>query len=199
VASHQTRTEDQPILSDGVVWLTPWRDEDASAFGDFNLDPDHARWFDQPDPDPDPDRRRDHHADVIRRYHDEWMSGASLSFALRIVSDGGVIGAADLQPRPPATANIAYAVTAGHRGNGYATRAVRLLAEAGLTRFGFQRIELICDVENGASRRVADKAGFTLEGIRRGGGRYEYVPEFTGRPRDQALYSLITADLEHRA
>lgn len=183
------------MLKDGVVWLTPWRDDDDVAFGDFNLDPAHVRWFDQPPPDADKDQRRADHADVIRRYRDEWISGASLSFAVRLDEDGIAIGAADLHPRPPITATIAYAVTPEHRGKGYAPRAVRLLAEAGLSRFGFHRIELYCDVDNAPSRRVADKAGFVYEGIRRGSGWFENIPEFVGSPRDEAVYSLTTSDL----
>lgn len=185
----------QPTLSDGVVWLTPWQDDDDVALGDFNLDPAHARWFDQPTPDPDLEHRRQQHAEVIRRYREEWASGVSLSFALRTSEDGSAIGAADLQPRPPIGANIAYAVTREHRGRGYAPRAVRLLAEAGLTRFGFRRVELICDVDNAASRRVAEKAGFISEGVRRGSGWFQNIPELAGSPRDEVVYSLTTADL----
>ena len=133
----------QPALTDGVVWLTPWRPGDDVALGDFNLDPAHARWFDQPPPDPDPERRREHGAEVIRRWWSEWAEGTSLTFALRLSEDGPAIGEADLQPRPPITANIAYAVVPVERGNGYAGHAVRLLAEAGLKRFGFRRIELM--------------------------------------------------------
>ena len=185
----------QPALTDGVVWLTPWRPGDDVALGEFNLDPAHARWFDQPPPDPDPERRREHGAEVIRRWGSEWVEGTSLTFALRRTEDGPAIGEADLQPRPPITANIAYAVVPVERGNGYAGRAVRLLAEAGLTRFGFRRIELMCDTENAGSRRVAEKAGFTYEGVRRGSGWYEHATDFDGRPRDDALYSLTEADL----
>ena len=185
----------QPLLSDGVVWLTPWHERDDVALGDFNVDPAHARWFDQPSLDRDRERRRAQHADVIRRWHDEWASGASLTFALRLAKDGIAIGEADLKPRPPIAANIAYAVTPDHRGRGYAARAARLLAEAGLTRFGFHRIELVCDVDNAASRRVAEKAGFVAEGVRRGSGWFENVPELAGAPRDEAVYSLIRSDL----
>lgn len=185
----------QPILTDGTVWLTPWRDDDATALGDFNLDPEHARWFDQPPHDADPDRRREHHADVIRRWRAEWRDGVSLTFAIRLAPDGVAIGEADLQPRPPVTANIAYAVIPEHRRQGYATRAVRLLAIEGLGRFGFHRIELMCDVENAASRAVGERAGFTFEGIRRGSGWYEHVDEWRGVPRDDCLYSSIASDL----
>jgi [ribosomal protein S5]-alanine N-acetyltransferase len=186
-------------LSDGVIWLTPWRDDDATALGDFNLDASHARWFDQPPAEPDPDARRANHLDVIHRWREEWDTRASLTFALRNAADGEAIGEADLQPRPPVGANIAYAVTAPHRRKGYATRAVRLLADAGLTTFGFQRIELICDAENAASRGVAERAGFAFEGIRRGSAWYEHDQEFRGRPRDEAVFSRISSDVDQEA
>jgi RimJ/RimL family protein N-acetyltransferase len=185
----------QPTLADGVVWLTPWRDDDDVALGDFSLDLAHRRWFDKPPADPDPERRRAHGEEVVRRWRDEWVNGRSLTFAVRTQEDGIAIGEAFLDPRPPITATIGYAVVPERRGKGYAPRAVRLLAEAGLTRFGFHRIELMCDTANSASRRVAAKAGFTYEGIRRGSGWYENIPELAGVPRDDALYSLTTSDL----
>src|SRR4051812_31231327 len=49
---------EQPTLTDGVVWLTPFTDRDGPAIGDFNLDEEHRRWFDQPAPAEDRDARR---------------------------------------------------------------------------------------------------------------------------------------------
>lgn len=185
----------QPRLSDGVIELAPWRLDDASVLGSFDRDPEHMRWFDQPAPSQDPTARVAHEEGVIRRWWQEWTDGTSLTFVIR----GGdePVGEVDLQPRPPITANIAYAIAPQHRRRGYASRAVRLLAVEGLTRFGFHRIELIADVDNVVSRRVAERAGFTLEGVRRASGWYEHVPEFTGLPRDAVVYSLVTADLQH--
>lgn len=180
----------QPTLSDGVVWLTPWRLDDAVALGDFNLDPDHRRWFDQPEPSPDAAERRAHGEEVIHRWWREWVDGTSMTFALRLAEDALAVGEADLQPRPQLAANIAYAVVPAHRGNGYASRAIRLLAEEGLNRLGFSPIELSCDVGNTASARVAEKAGFTFERIRAGTAVYEEIEEWTGSPRDERVYSL---------
>jgi len=185
----------QPTLTDGVVLLTAWRADDDVARGDFELDPDIARWIDSPSADPDPARRRAQGADVIARWWREWADGTSLTFALRLAEHGDAIGEADLEPRSPITATVGYAVVPAFRGNGYAPRAVRLLAEAGLTRFGFRRIELTCDTENPASKRVAEKAGFASEGVRRGSGWYRHVPAFAGRPRDDAVYGLTELDL----
>ena len=183
----------QPLLSDGAIELAPWQLADASLLVAFAEDDEFRRWFDQPGP---PADRAEHVAKeqaVIRRWWREWTDGTSLTFVIR--AGGEAVGEADLQPRPPVTANIAYAVAPAHRRRGYAARAVRLLAVEGLTRFGFRRIELMADVDNVASRRVAEKAGFTYEGIRRGSGWYEHVPEWADVPRDDALYSLIARDL----
>jgi RimJ/RimL family protein N-acetyltransferase len=179
------------MLSDGVVWLTPWRLDDAVALGDFDIDADLRRWFDLPDPSRDPAVRRAHGDEVIHRWWREWADGTSQTFALRLMEDGPAIGEADLQPRPEQAANIAYAVVPAHRGNGYAARAIRLLGEAGLTRFGYRRIELSCDLGNAASARAAVKAGFMYEGIRFGTAVYEEIEEWRGTPRDETIFSLI--------
>jgi len=71
----------QPTLTDGVVWLTPFRREDVAAIGDFNLDDEHRRWFDQPPVSRDPDARRRHGQDVAERWRRVWDTGAELSFA----------------------------------------------------------------------------------------------------------------------
>jgi ribosomal-protein-alanine N-acetyltransferase len=183
----------QPFLSDGVIDLRPWTLDDATVLVAFDHDDKLKRWFDQPDPPNDPSEHMAKEHDVIRRWWREWGDGTSLTFVVR--TGGRPVGEVDLRPRSPITANIAYAVAPAHRRKGYATRAVRLLAVEGLTRFGFHRIELMADVDNVASRAVAGKAGFTYEGIRRASGWYEHVPEWIGTPRDDALYSLVEADL----
>jgi ribosomal-protein-alanine N-acetyltransferase len=63
-------------------------------------------------------------------------------------------------------AHIGYWIDQRYAGRGYTTRAVKLL-----TRFGFEvlklhRIEINLRPENEASKKVALKAGYTLEGAR---------------------------------
>lgn len=61
-------------------------------------------------------------------------------------------------------------------GRGYATAAVQLLTEYLFARLRINRVQLNIHPDNEASRRVATKAGFTLEGVMRGcwfhGGEY---------------------------
>jgi RimJ/RimL family protein N-acetyltransferase len=180
---------DQPTLTDGVVWLTPFTVADGVAIGDFNLDQDHRRWFDQPPVDPDPEARRRHGEEVAERWRRAWPTGQELAFAVRLAPDGEAIGMAELQPAPRGWADISYAIVPVHRRRGYAARAVRLLADGGLERFDFDRIELRCDVDNVASARTAERAGFTFERIDPDAGVFEHVPEWSdGVPRGERVY-----------
>lgn len=62
-------------------------------------------------------------------------------------------------------ANLGYWVRTSEVGLGIATAATLLVARFGLTELGLQRLEVIMSVENEASRRVAERAGATYEGI----------------------------------
>jgi RimJ/RimL family protein N-acetyltransferase len=180
---------EQPTLTDGVVWLTPFAVPDGVAIGDFNLDGDHRCWFDQPPVDPDPDARRRHGEDVVGRSRRAWTTGRELSFAVRLAPDSDAIGMAELQPATPGVADISYAIAPTWRRRGYAARAVRLLADAGLEQFGFDRIELRCDIENVASARTAERAGFVFERIDPDAGVFEHVAAWAGgAPRGERVY-----------
>jgi RimJ/RimL family protein N-acetyltransferase len=84
---------------------------------------------------------------------------------------------------------VAYAVVPAARGFGLAAEAVDGLAIALLLEHGFQRVELRVAPGNLASRRVAEKAGFTYEGLLRNAG---HLP--SGRV-DLEVWSLVAADL----
>jgi RimJ/RimL family protein N-acetyltransferase len=84
---------------------------------------------------------------------------------------------------------VAYAVAPAARGFGLAAEAVDGLAIALLLEHGFQRVELRVAPGNTASRRVAEKAGFTYEGLLRNAGHVH-----SGRV-DLEVWSLVTADL----
>lgn len=84
---------------------------------------------------------------------------------------------------------IAYAITPEARGFGVAAEAVVALGIALILEHGFHRIELRIAPGNVASRRVAEKAGFTYEGLLRDAGHVH-----SGRV-DLEVWSLVTADL----
>jgi ribosomal-protein-alanine N-acetyltransferase len=84
---------------------------------------------------------------------------------------------------------ISYAVAPHARGFGVAAEAVDALTVALLHEHGFQRAELRVALGNTASRRVAEKAGFTYEGLFRNAGHVH-----SGRV-DLEVWSMVAADL----
>lgn len=119
--------------------------------------------------------------------HELWRSGQGIHLAMR--ADGGIVGSislfrADWDAR---TAEVGYGVHPAHRGRGYATEAVRALADRLLGEGVLRRMELRANSDNVASVRVAEKAGFVREGLLRGAcyeqdGPYDLV--VFGRLRD---------------
>ena len=167
--------------------VQPFTHADGAAIGDFNLDAEHRRWFDQPPVDLDPEGRRRHGEEVAERWRRAWTTGDERAFAVRLSADGEAIGMAELRPETNGVAWISYSIVPSHRRRGYATRAVRLLADAGLETLGFSRIELRCDVDNIASARTAERAGFVFDRIDPGAGVFEEVEAWRGT-RDERAY-----------
>jgi RimJ/RimL family protein N-acetyltransferase len=75
-----------------------------------------------------------------------------------------------------------------YAGRGYVTESVRLLVDYLFGAKKFHRIQLAIVADNGASRRIADKCGFTLEGTVRGAFFND------GHNQDLLLYSLLRTD-----
>lgn len=87
------------------------------------------------------------------------------------------------------TTEVGYLGAPWARGNGYITEAVAALAHWVFDDQGFARLELKAAPGNRASQHVAERVGFTREGILRSAGIIK-----SGRV-DLVLYGLIPADL----
>jgi RimJ/RimL family protein N-acetyltransferase len=86
-----------------------------------------------------------------------------------VVDDGEFLGLA-LAPRierEARTAELGYIVAPAARGRGVATTALRLLTDWAFEKLGALRLELLVGVENHASKRVAERNGYRLEGVLR--------------------------------
>ncbi len=69
-----------------------------------------------------------------------------------------------------------------------ATEAIYLLARHAFDDLGYRRLEWKCDALNAASRRAAERFGFTFEGVFR---KHQVVK---GRNRDTAWYAITDDD-----
>ncbi len=148
---------DQP-LTDGVVWLAPYAESDIGPHV-AGEDEEMLLWHGQPHP-----SDTEGMLEVVDRWRREREAGTRLTFAIH--ADGTTVGGAELQPRGE-TAMLSWWLYAGHRGQGYATRAARLLTEHAFADLGVRRVEAQVDPRNKASQRVATRTGLRREGIRR--------------------------------
>jgi len=175
-----------PPLSDGVVVLRAWRDSDVPQLVRACADPEIPRWTMVPDPYAEADAR-----DWVAGNpgHDE-MPGDRYSFAVAPVDNPEELyGSMGMFRIERGTAEVGYWSSPWARGQGYTTRAVRLVAAFGLNQLGLKRVEMFIATENVASLRVAEKAGFTSEGVLR---NYRDAKEIW---RDHVAWSVIPGEL----
>jgi RimJ/RimL family protein N-acetyltransferase len=176
-----------PPLSDGVVTLRPWGEEgDVEAITAACNDRAIADFLDLiPSPYTEDDARE--YLEVCR---EGWADGTQTNFA--ITEGGGPLGSVGVRwvERDQGVAEVGYWVSAEARGRGLCTRAVRLVSRWVLTECGGERLQLRADEQNVASRKVAENAGFTEEGILRSS-RYNAR---LGRRVDFVMYSLLAGE-----
>jgi RimJ/RimL family protein N-acetyltransferase len=151
-----------PPLSDGIVELRPWSMDDLTAFARMHDDPDVARFTPLASPYTAAHARAWLEAEPGRR-----MEGAEL--ALAVVADAAVVGSIGVRPDADdrEIVEIGYVVAAPARGRGIATRAVRMTVEWAIERWRPARVQLTTTLDNVASHRVAERAGFRREGVLR--------------------------------
>jgi len=100
------------------------------------------------------------------------------------VVGGGTLHHLDSERR---IVEIGYFVLPHARRRGVATTVARLLAEHAFS-LGIERVAAYVNVGNTASERVAERAGFTREGVVRS------MPKPDGRRIDKTLFSLLPSD-----
>ncbi len=159
---------DQPTLTDGVVTLRPWRDEDIAP-AVAGHDEQIAHWFGFPE-----GVVRPSEADMqaaVERWRTGWAEGQSVvNFVIEHADE--VAGTCELRKEDEHTGALSWTLFAEHRGHGLATRAVRVLSDWALTEsgqggLGLTRVEAKVEPANDASLRVATRAGLRREGVRR--------------------------------
>jgi RimJ/RimL family protein N-acetyltransferase len=172
-----------PLLTDRTVTLRPWAESDADTIvACVDGDAEIAVWLDQvPQP---------YTADDARAFIDGTAVDQE-TYAVTDTDSGRVLGSIGLSRPADGVCEIGYWIRADARGQGATTRALVLLSRVVLAREGVERLQLRADVENLSSCRVAEKAGFTREGVLRSA----HWNARLGRRQDWAMYSLLPADV----
>ncbi len=148
-------------LGDGVVVLRRARDADVDQIVAACRDADIKRFTSSiPDPYGPADARHwlaTHERSLDREVN---LAVADARDDATLLGMMGLHGASWQHRRTDA----GYWIAPGARGRGYATRALSLLVDWAFREYGFARVGLYADVENVASHRVAERAGFAREG-----------------------------------
>jgi ribosomal-protein-serine acetyltransferase len=84
---------------------------------------------------------------------------------------------------------IGYWMDRAHWGRGLMTRCVRGLLAHVFDELGLNRVEIRCDVDNAASRRIPEKLGFRQEGVLRDASLLA-----AGRRGDLVVYGLLARE-----
>jgi RimJ/RimL family protein N-acetyltransferase len=164
-------------LRDGAIVLRPFTEEDVPAITAACQDPEIPRWTRVPSPYTEDDARS-----FVAR-------AGKGTFAIVVAESDELLGAVGVhlhdQPHP----SVGYWVKREARGQGTATRALRLLTRWAFAELRPARLSLVTDPDNVPSQRVAEKAGFRREGTLRS------WLEIKGDWRDCVMFSLVADDL----
>jgi RimJ/RimL family protein N-acetyltransferase len=173
-------------LTDGVVVLRPPDATDVDRIAELCQDPDVQEWTVVPSP----YTRQDAAGFVEHVVGPGWVTGAELTWGVRDAVTDRLDGVVGLTTAPGASAEIGYWLGAHARGRGTMSRAVRLVVDHALQAdgLGLDRLSWSAVVGNTASRHVAERAGFRVEGTVRG------LVLQRGRRRDGWVGTLLAGD-----
>jgi ribosomal-protein-serine acetyltransferase len=105
--------------------------------------------------------------DFIRRSREKFVQDGTGNFAIwQGETLVGVVSLFDYS-KNNRKAEIGYWIGQAFIGKGIMTKAVRGLIDYAFAELGLNRIQLCCATDNLASRQIAQKMGFTLEGVAR--------------------------------
>lgn len=150
-----------------ALLLRPWSPDDATELIELSRDDALRRWTSS---------AVDDAASAARWIEDQqraWEAGDCFAFAVvephAPASDGQLVGHAVLKNVAPGatSAEVGYWTAAHVRGRGVAPRALEALTDWAFRTFtdGLTRLELLHQVDNTASCRVAQKCRYELSGL----------------------------------
>ena len=173
-------------ITDGSMRIRLRADSDTAAIVAACQDPEIPRWTRVPEP-YDEGTAAEWAAESTRQQE----TGEGLHLVIVDAESDeflGSIGVHDIDSTE-GRCNIGYFLARDARGRGVMTQAVRLLSRWAFENLPVERIEITIQPENAPSRAVAERAGYTFEGILRS------HTVIKGKRRDMAMHSLLRDEL----
>ena len=118
----------------------------------------------------------------------KWHAREEIDYCFLRSADGMLVGKGGLHTIDWSLPKfeIGYWIRTSCAGQGFATEATEALARMARSALGAVRLEIRSDARNAASRRVAEKCGFELEGIHRRSRR-----DNAGELADACMYARV--------
>jgi RimJ/RimL family protein N-acetyltransferase len=175
----------EPLIA-GETALRPWRDSDLAALVQACQDREIARWTRVPASYGEADARA-----YLRQRYDAAFAGLTAPFAIVHPEDEQLLGSISLMrfAWEHARGEVGYWLAEPARGQGHATRAVRLICAWGFSALRLERIDLMAATGNPASQHVAERTGFVREAVLR-----SYM-RGTFERQDMVAFGLLKGEL----
>ncbi|MFC7531833.1 GNAT family N-acetyltransferase [Actinoplanes sp. GCM10030250] len=153
----------QPSIPAGRLVLRPFRADDIDWVHRVSLEPAVQHFLGLPSP------YRREHAEffVLQMCVAGWETRERAEFVIEDAGTGERLGRAGLALTPIGVGQIGYWMAAEARGRGVATDAAKVLCRWAFDELRLEVVEWRAEVGNHPSRRVAEKAGFQVEGTLR--------------------------------
>ncbi|GEB55738.1 GNAT family N-acetyltransferase [Streptomyces gardneri] len=155
-----------PTPTAPALVLRPWRVEDAAALVEVYRDPELRRWTQTPM------ECEDDGVTWVQVHEQDWAAGVRFGFAVLEAAHGSepspLVGNVVLKKVAPGkpSAEVGYWTAAQARGRSVAPRALEALTAWAFETFrpdGLELLELLHQVDNPASCRVAVKCGYEFD------------------------------------
>lgn len=171
-----------PILETERLILRELVEADAQAILDCFSNPDVLRYYGQ-----SPLTSVVQVKQIIGNFAINYNKKVGVKWGIERKGIDGIIGTIGFQEwsHEYMRADISYALSPEHWGNGYATEVVKAVITYGFEEIGLKRIGAVVFVENDSSNKLLEKLGFINEGVLR---NYMYQD---GVPYDTNIYSLL--------
>ena len=121
---------------------------------------------------------------------DSWTEGSAYPFIIQRRLDDQILGMIELRPEN-GKASLGYVLAKQFWGQGYMSEAVRAWTDWLLTQPEIWRVWTVAHIDNPASKRVLEKAGFKMEGILR---RWERLQNISPEPQDCFCLSRLKGE-----
>ncbi|MFI6351924.1 GNAT family N-acetyltransferase [Streptomyces sp. NPDC050743] len=170
----------KPTLAGRKTVLRPFTEADADVMWEIIADPEVRRFTYEPSTELTLER-------VRSWYGSRATAPDRLDLAVTDPETGELLGEVVLHEYDPAAASCTFRTLIGPRGRGrgIGTEATRLIVGYGFGQLGLHRIQLEVYGHNARARRVYEKAGFVVEGVRR------EVQRRDGEWADEVIMSIL--------